>query len=89
MTKNNGELANIDLSFNSIIFFTFFLLIIIIVNYNIFWIFAQESDKLKDEDLYKFLADLKRPSSVLKRLKCIPGNYNSLFSRAVKIMFTY
>ena len=35
---------------------------------------VQESDKLKDEDLYKFLADLKRPSSVLKRLKCIPGN---------------
>ncbi|XP_020629756.1 dedicator of cytokinesis protein 7-like [Orbicella faveolata] len=35
--------------------------------------FKQESDKLKDEDLYKFLADLKRPSSVLKRLKCIPG----------------
>ena len=34
----------------------------------------QESDKLKDDDLYKFLADLKRPSSVLKRLKCIPGN---------------
>ena len=37
--------------------------------------FAQESDKLKDDDLYKFLADLKRPSSVLKRLKCIPGNF--------------
>ncbi|CAH3030323.1 unnamed protein product, partial [Porites evermanni] len=35
--------------------------------------FKQESDKLKDDDLYKFLADLKRPSSVLKRLKCIPG----------------
>ena len=37
--------------------------------------FSQESDKLKDDDLYKFLADLKRPSSVLKRLKCIPGNF--------------
>ncbi|XP_048582972.1 dedicator of cytokinesis protein 7-like [Nematostella vectensis] len=35
--------------------------------------FKQESDRLKDEDLYKFLADLKRPTSVLKRLKCIPG----------------
>ncbi|XP_067028614.1 dedicator of cytokinesis protein 7-like isoform X1 [Acropora muricata] len=35
--------------------------------------FKQETDKLKDDDLYKFLADLKRPSSVLKRLKCIPG----------------
>nr|XP_022315801.1 dedicator of cytokinesis protein 7-like isoform X2 [Crassostrea virginica] len=35
--------------------------------------FKQEGDKLSDEDLYKFLADLKRPSSVLKRVKCIPG----------------
>ncbi len=35
--------------------------------------FKQETDKLSDEDLYKFLTDLKRPTSVLKRLKCIPG----------------
>ena len=28
---------------------------------------------MRDEDLYKFLADLKRPTSALKRLKCIPG----------------
>ncbi|XP_074640781.1 dedicator of cytokinesis protein 7-like [Tubulanus polymorphus] len=35
--------------------------------------FKQESDKLSEEDLYKFLADLKRPTSVLKKLKCIPG----------------
>lgn len=32
----------------------------------------QEGDKLRDEDLYKFLADLKRPSSQLKK-KCLPG----------------
>ncbi|XP_069126839.1 dedicator of cytokinesis protein 7-like isoform X2 [Argopecten irradians] len=36
--------------------------------------FKQEADKLSDEDLYKFLADLKRPSSILKRVKCIPGS---------------
>ncbi|XP_075219096.1 dedicator of cytokinesis [Lycorma delicatula] len=36
--------------------------------------FKQESDKLRDEDLYKFLQDLKRPCSVLKKLKCIPGS---------------
>ncbi|XP_072019097.1 dedicator of cytokinesis protein 7-like isoform X1 [Amphiura filiformis] len=36
--------------------------------------FKQESDRLTDEDLFKFLADLKRPTSVLKRLKCIPGS---------------
>ena len=35
--------------------------------------FKQESDKLRDDDLYKFLQDLKRPSPVLKRLKCIRG----------------
>ena len=37
------------------------------------FLIEQEGDKLSDEDLYKFLADLKRPSSVLKRVKCIPG----------------
>ncbi|CAB4062764.1 DOCK6_7_8 [Lepeophtheirus salmonis] len=31
----------------------------------------QEGDKLKDEDLYKLLQDLKRPSPALKRIKCI------------------
>lgn len=35
--------------------------------------FKQEGVKLSDEDLYKFLADFKRPSSVLKRVKCIPA----------------
>ncbi|KAG8222988.1 hypothetical protein J437_LFUL002711 [Ladona fulva] len=33
----------------------------------------KESDKLRDEDLYKFLQELKRPCSVMKKLKCIPG----------------
>ena len=33
----------------------------------------QEGDKLSDEDLYKYLIDIKRPSNVLKRVKCIPG----------------
>ncbi|GBP46865.1 Dedicator of cytokinesis protein 6 [Eumeta japonica] len=32
-----------------------------------------ETDKLRDEDLYKFLAEIKRPSSAPKKLKCIPG----------------
>jgi hypothetical protein len=35
--------------------------------------FKQEADKLRDDDMYKFLQDLKRPSPVLKRLKCIRG----------------
>ena len=33
--------------------------------------FKQEPDKLKDEDLYKFLQDLARPAPVFKRLKVI------------------
>ncbi|GAB6031639.1 hypothetical protein CHUAL_009399 [Chamberlinius hualienensis] len=35
--------------------------------------FKQEGERLRDEDLYKYLLDLKRPTSVLKRLKCLPG----------------
>ncbi|XP_024276946.1 dedicator of cytokinesis protein 7 isoform X12 [Oncorhynchus tshawytscha] len=33
--------------------------------------FKQEGDRLSDEDLYKFLADMRRPSSVLRRLRPI------------------
>lgn len=33
----------------------------------------QEGDRLSDEDLYKFLADMRRPSSVLRRLRPITG----------------
>ncbi|PIK33534.1 putative dedicator of cytokinesis protein 7-like, partial [Apostichopus japonicus] len=35
-------------------------------------LFIQEGDKLSDESLYKFLQDLKRPTSVLRKLKTIP-----------------
>ncbi len=35
--------------------------------------FKQEGDKLKDEDLYKHLQDLKKPSPKLKQLKSIKG----------------
>ncbi|XP_067416642.1 dedicator of cytokinesis protein 6 isoform X2 [Emydura macquarii macquarii] len=31
--------------------------------------FKQEGDRLSDEDLFKFLADMRRPSSVLRRLR--------------------
>lgn len=34
----------------------------------------QETDKLNEEDLFKFLLDLKRTSSGLKKLKCIPAS---------------
>uniref|UniRef100_A0A665V8S5 Dedicator of cytokinesis 6 n=1 Tax=Echeneis naucrates TaxID=173247 RepID=A0A665V8S5_ECHNA len=35
--------------------------------------FKQEGDRLSDEDLYKFLADMRRPSSVLRRLRPVTG----------------
>uniref|UniRef100_A0A7M5X2J4 Dedicator of cytokinesis protein 7 n=2 Tax=Clytia hemisphaerica TaxID=252671 RepID=A0A7M5X2J4_9CNID len=35
--------------------------------------FKQESEKLSDEDLFKLLADLRRPNSLLRKLKCITG----------------
>ncbi|KAF7997149.1 hypothetical protein HCN44_005426 [Aphidius gifuensis] len=35
--------------------------------------FKQESERLRDEDLYKLLVELRRPGSNLKRLKCLAG----------------
>lgn len=35
--------------------------------------FKQEGEKLRDEDLYKFLLELKRPNLIIKKLKCIPA----------------
>lgn len=57
-------------------------------------VLLQEGDRLSDEDLYKFLADMRRPSSVLRRLRPVTGTcphlflphqfyYLSLFSRSV------
>ena len=36
-------------------------------------VFKQESEKMKDEDLFKFLNELKRPSGIMKKYKWIPG----------------
>lgn len=59
--------------------------------------FKQEGDKLRDEDLYKSLHELKKPTTILKKLKCIPatlkleiapctGEYkNSLTTELVKL----
>ncbi|XP_044752960.1 dedicator of cytokinesis protein 7 [Coccinella septempunctata] len=35
--------------------------------------FRQEGEKLKDDDLYKCLQELKRPQLILKKIKCIPA----------------
>lgn len=45
----------------------------------------QEGDRLSDEDLYKFLADMRRPSSVLRRLRPITGIERDLFGSHVKV----
>lgn len=36
--------------------------------------FKMDPEKMKDEDLYKFLPELKRPSTTIKKFKCIPGS---------------
>lgn len=46
--------------------------------------FKQEADKMKDEDLYKLLPELKRPNSVLKKYKCIPGSIKLEISPCVE-----
>lgn len=38
----------------------------------------KEGDRLSDEDLYKFLADMRRPSSVLRRLRPVTGELHVL-----------
>ncbi|VTJ91581.1 Hypothetical predicted protein [Marmota monax] len=35
--------------------------------------FKQEAERLSDEDLFKFLADMRRPSSLLRRLRPVTG----------------
>ncbi|XP_055333628.1 dedicator of cytokinesis protein 7-like isoform X2 [Paramacrobiotus metropolitanus] len=35
--------------------------------------FRHETDKLSEDDLLKMVADLRRPTSLTKKLKCIPG----------------
>uniref|UniRef100_A0A2K5DFD9 Dedicator of cytokinesis 8 n=1 Tax=Aotus nancymaae TaxID=37293 RepID=A0A2K5DFD9_AOTNA len=40
--------------------------------------FKQEGDRLSDEDLFKFLADYKRSSSLQRRVKSIPANLKTL-----------
>lgn len=34
---------------------------------------VQEAERLSDEDLFKFLADMRRPSSLLRRLRPVTG----------------
>jgi hypothetical protein len=42
--------------------------------------FKQEQDKLADEDLFRFLADLKKPTNLIKKLKCVQGQLRMEFS---------
>jgi hypothetical protein len=42
--------------------------------------FKQESDKLSDEDLFRCLNDLKKSTTLIKKLKCLPGSLKMEFS---------
>ncbi|XP_059512805.1 dedicator of cytokinesis protein 8 isoform X1 [Myotis daubentonii] len=48
--------------------------------------FKQEGDRLSDEDLFKFLADYKRSSSLQRRVKSIPGLLRLEISLAPEII---
>lgn len=37
---------------------------------------CQEGDRLSDEDLLKFLSEIKKTSSPQRRVKTIPGNFS-------------
>ncbi|XP_047664248.1 dedicator of cytokinesis protein 7-like isoform X1 [Tachysurus fulvidraco] len=47
--------------------------------------FKQEGDRLSDEDLYKFLADMRRPSSVLRRLRPVTAQLKIDISPAPEV----
>lgn len=44
----------------------------------------KEGDRLSDEDLYKFLADMRRPSSVLRRLRPVTGKLQHTCTRVIE-----
>ncbi|KAL6033382.1 hypothetical protein STEG23_031826 [Scotinomys teguina] len=48
--------------------------------------FKQEGDRLSDEDLFKFLADYKRSSSLQRRVKSIPGSLRLEVSPAPDVL---
>ncbi|XP_072561324.1 dedicator of cytokinesis protein 7 isoform X2 [Paramormyrops kingsleyae] len=47
--------------------------------------FKQEGDRLSDEDLYKFLTDMRRPSSVLRRLRPVTAQLKIDISPAPEV----
>lgn len=49
----------------------------------IWHVFMKEGDRLSDEDLYKFLADMRRPSSVLRRLRPVTGKLQNTCTRVI------
>ncbi|KAM8802085.1 dedicator of cytokinesis protein 8 [Rhynchonycteris naso] len=48
--------------------------------------YKQEGDRLSDEDLFKFLADYKRSSSLQRRVKSIPGSLRLEISLAPEVI---
>jgi hypothetical protein len=39
----------------------------------------QESERLSDEDIFKFLTDLRKPPTLAKKPKIIPGKLKTKF----------
>uniref|UniRef100_A0A4X2KT50 Dedicator of cytokinesis 6 n=1 Tax=Vombatus ursinus TaxID=29139 RepID=A0A4X2KT50_VOMUR len=51
-----------------------------------FWPKLQEGDRLSDENLYKFLADMRKPSSVLRRLRPVTAPENPHFCLSPELL---
>uniref|UniRef100_M3ZCM0 Dedicator of cytokinesis 6 n=1 Tax=Nomascus leucogenys TaxID=61853 RepID=M3ZCM0_NOMLE len=47
--------------------------------------FKQEAERLSDEDLFKFLADMRRPSSLLRRLRPVTGAWHTPYTRSITL----
>lgn len=50
--------------------------------------FVQEAERLSDEDLFKFLADMRRPTSLLRRLRPVTGASCAPYMRRVTHVVT-
>lgn len=48
----------------------------------------QEAERLSDEDLFKFLADMRRPTSLLRRLRPVTGAWGVPSMRRVTHVVT-
>lgn len=50
------------------------------------FVLVQEGDRLSDEDLLKFLSEIKKTSAPQRRIKTIPGHFSSYLTPVKEIL---